>query len=152
MVEVQRWEITVPGWVPDSRLSLNGRRRAHHWRETWQLQQDAKLMVIPAIWTCDAHPRARSKMAELTMQRARVSITLVYPMRRRRDPDGLSGLAKPLLDALVEEHVIVDDDSEHVELSVRALVEPGVTETRLVIEALPPSPAGGAQGTEGEEA
>lgn len=118
--------VTIPGWVPDSRLSLNGRRRAGSWRETWRLQENAKAMMIPAIWA--------SGVWHHLMTRAHVTVEFVYPVRRRRDADNLAGLAKPLLDALVGEGVLKDDSAEFVQLTVCAVVEPGVTETRVRIE------------------
>lgn len=69
-------------------------------------------------------------------ERVSCAVTFVYPIHRRRDPDGLAGLAKPLLDALVRCLVLTDDDSEHVVLAVSAIVEPKTTETRIEITEL----------------
>lgn len=145
--EGRRWEIVVPGWVPDSRLSLNGRRkrstlrdgRGRHmpkWRETWTLEQQAKEMMWPAIWQCPTHPQSRSQMVALTLTRARVTVTFVYPIRRERDDDNGAGMAKPIVDALRDEQVIAKDDSASIELTVRNIHDPRVTETRIVVEEL----------------
>lgn len=119
-------EVVVPGWVPDSRLSLNGRLRTH-WRVLGALRSEAKTMLTVALLAAQLAP---------VTGRARVAIDFVYPRRRRRDPDGLAGLAKPLLDALVDYGVLVDDSSEDIDLAVRALTERGTTETRIRISGV----------------
>lgn len=121
--------LTIPNWVPDSCLSLNGRRRAH-WRTISQAQREAGFVMDAVLLGI------KQKRVLPYYERARVSVEFVYPLKRRRDPDGLAGLAKPLLDILVSWAVLKDDDSEHVDLTVRAVVAKGVTETRIEIEAL----------------
>jgi Holliday junction resolvase RusA-like endonuclease len=127
-----RWEIVVPGWVPDSRLSLNGRRRSMHWRQVYDLQNQAKERAIVAIWQTAAHPGGRSLVKAIDP--ARVTVRFTYPTKRRRDPDNLAAMAKPLLDSMVQEGILVDDDCEHITLTVAAEVRRGVTETRILVE------------------
>lgn len=121
-----RWEIVVDGWMPDGRLSLNGRRRTHPLRVAG-LTTDAKLVLSGFILAGPAFPVPR-------IDPAHVAITFVYPTRRRRDPDGLAGMAKPILDTLVDFGLLVDDDCEHISLTVAAEVERGVTATRIAVE------------------
>lgn len=127
------WEITIPDWVPPAELSLNGRRRGS-WRETWRLQQEVGEMVTVAIWQAPWHPHSRSRIREMTLERARVTVEFTFPRKRRRDPDGLAGRIKPILDTCVAEGLIKDDSTDHIELTIRARVEPGVTCTRITIE------------------
>lgn len=88
--------LTLPGFVPDSRLSLNGRRRkstllnakGHHmpkWLETKTLQDEAHDQLGKAMLLV---PNNRQPQ---TMERAHVAFTFVYGSERRRDPDGLAG-------------------------------------------------------------
>lgn len=125
-ISARRLDLVLRDWVPNSSLSLNGRHRTH-WRVIQMWRDDALTRVYVALQEALPFP---------WFERARVEFTFVYPTRRRRDPDGLSGLCKPCLDALVRWSVIPDDDSEHVELSVRAVVEPKVLETRISITEL----------------
>jgi Holliday junction resolvase RusA-like endonuclease len=132
--------ILIEGWVPDSDLSLNGRRRLNP-LAIWRLQEVAKTRAALAI---------RSIGLPLApLHRAAVVCTFVYPQHRRRDPDNLAGLAKPLLDACRAEGLIEDDDCEHIELTVRAIVETGCTATYIHIEPLTESnPAAESHGKE----
>jgi hypothetical protein len=126
--------LVIPDWVPDMGLSLNGRRRASPWDiRAWQ--QAAHERVTIALWQAPWHPRGRSQMPRFVY--ARVAVEFVFPVRRRRDPDNLAGLVKPCLDTLVTEGLLMDDDCDHLELSIRAVVEKGKTETRICIEGAP---------------
>ena len=107
-----------------------------HWTTTALLRREAAWHLVAALV-------ARPEAVDAWLQhecgrvagRVRVDVTFVYPTRRRRDPDGLAGLVKPLLDVLVARGLLRDDDSEHVELAVRAVTERGVTATRIRLEA-----------------
>ena len=128
MMTVLPARIVLEGWQPDRRLSLNGRARgdgANHWATRSKLTADAKALVFTGCWL---------KMRRFT--RARVTITFVYPNKRRRDPDGLAGLVKPILDGMVAAEILPDDDCEHIELTLRARVEPGRTATEIELESI----------------
>jgi len=127
VAESRGLELVLPGFVPDSRLSLNGRHRTHRYVVA-KLRGEARAILGDALLVADVQDNRLE-----FFDRAVVTFTFVYPVRRRRDPDGLAGLSKPLLDELVQWNILEDDDSEHVELSVRAIVESGVTETRISI-------------------
>ena len=66
--------------------------------------------------------------------KAKLSIVFVFGVKRRRDTDNLYGRAKHVVDAL--KPFFVDDDTEHLDLSVTALFVPGVRETRLTLESV----------------
>ncbi len=135
-----RWEIVVPGWVPDSRLGLNGRREkatpdrwGRHrpkWKETAELEGEAHGEVGKALLALANRPLQ-------PLERARVTVLFVFPNSRKRDVDNLSGRVKPCLDAIKGPNgLIVDDDMEHIELTIRAAVKSRTTETRIVVEPL----------------
>lgn len=126
------WEVTIPDWVPDSRLSLNGRRRTHPMALA-KLTTETKDI---ARWHLGSNALALFGVTDL----AHVAVRFTYPTRRRRDPDGLAGLVKPLLDVLVDVGLLIDDDCEHITLTVAAEVQKGVTATRIRVEALEPRP------------
>lgn len=107
-----RWAMTINNWVPDRRLSLNGRHDAH-WQTIKGLKNSTKKRV--ADFLADM-PQAR----RVRFGWARVTVEFEFTQRRRRDPDNLAGMVKPLLDALVEAKVLIDDDCDHIELSIRA--------------------------------
>ncbi len=111
------WNLTVEGWRPDQRLSINGRRRLHP-QQVGVLTRSAKERVMWAI---------RGELNQRPISGPYVGLTEVqirfaYKIRRRRDPDNCAGMAKPILDALVAEGLIRDDSSEHIRLVVSAEV------------------------------
>ncbi len=122
----QRLSIHLLDFTPDNHLSINGRLRTH-WTALRGYRDATKWQVLKALG--EVHHREWE-----TPEFAHVSITFVYKTRRRRDPDNLSGLCKPILDVLVSEGILKDDDAEHLMLSVTALVEKDTNETRIVIE------------------
>lgn len=137
----QAMHLVLPDFTPDNRLSLNGRRRTH-WTIVRTLQNAAKWHIVEALGTWQQQA-PETEVADWLWQdggyrfpqiQAQVTIEFVFPTQRRRDPDGLAGLAKPLLDALVSRGVLLDDDAEHVSLTVTATVSKGVHETRIMIE------------------
>ena len=113
------WSCTIDDWRPDPGLSLNGRRRLSIWTVA-KLTRQAKER---ATWAIREHEGKHPHRGHHPEQLA-VEITFGYRTQRRRDPDGLAGLAKPILDALVAEHVLLDDDSAHIDLRVRAETGP----------------------------
>lgn len=116
--------IVIPGWTPDYCLSLN-RRRNTHWRKIREAQNQAR-------WNLWAVSYGRSLPY---WDRVRVTIGFLFSVRRRRDVDGLVGLAKPLIDGLVELEIIPDDDSEHlVALTVVPSYEKGMSRTTITVE------------------
>lgn len=120
------WALRIEGWTPDNRLSLNGRRRTHP-LQVAKLTKDTKEVVVLTI-------RSRNLLKTYGVtEQANVAVVFTYPTRRRRDPDGLAGLCKPILDALVLEGLLVDDDCEHITLSVGAQVTKGETGTLIAV-------------------
>ena len=121
--------LVLDGWQPDARLSLNGRRR-NQWPVVRRLQQEAKDYVgWRVLWGW-----ALGQVASEATGPRHVTVTFVYPNRRRRDLDNLAGMAKPCLDALVDAGLLVDDDAEHCALTIAVRVEVGrrATEIRVV--------------------
>lgn len=129
--EAVPYELVVFDYVPPSDLSLNGRKRLSP-LEIHRLQEAVKERVALVL---NAHEAAGGQLPHF--DRAAVRIRFVYPQRRRRDPDNLAGLAKPILDLLRERGVLTDDDCEHITLTISALTEAGRTETDVWIEDLP---------------
>ena len=67
--------------------------------------------------------------------RVHVRLTMTPSDRRRRDPDNIAGVLKPVLDGLVDAGVLADDSAEYV-ASVTLVVEraePGRGEHRWVV-------------------
>lgn len=106
------WSITINDWVPDSRLLLNGRNRVH-WGTIKSCKERTKQVIRDFL---DGFPGS----TDVTFSHGRVAIEFEYVQKRRRDPDNLAGLVKPIMDALVEAGVLVDDDCEHVDLTIKA--------------------------------
>lgn len=129
VLPVQEWTLIIDGWRPDARLSLNGRRRTSIWTVR-QLQADAKARVG---WALREMANTVGPLPSYD-QPVMVKFTFGYARRGRRDSDGLSGLVKPCLDALVDEGILKDDDTEHVRLWVTA-VAPSPVQTEIRITA-----------------
>lgn len=127
------FQLVLSEFVPDARLSLNGRRRTH-WATISKLNQAVGFFFLQAV----QEYRRLHGGGLPHFPAARVRIEFVFPQQRRRDPDGLAGRAKPILDLLVAHKVVPDDDAAHLELEVVPLVEPGTGhETRIHVEERP---------------
>jgi hypothetical protein len=68
-------------------------------------------------------------------ERARVTLTFLFPRRTRHDPDNYAAGAKGLLDGLVGV-LIKDDDFDHMELVLRATHAPGVMAVQVQVEPM----------------
>jgi Holliday junction resolvase RusA-like endonuclease len=109
---------TIEGWLPEA--IANG---AHgHWAVKAKKLADARRH---AFWHVT---EARWKGIKT---KARLEITYVFPNRRRRDTDNLFARSKGLVDGV--KHLLVDDDTEHLELLVRAEVQHGRKATILTL-------------------
>lgn len=102
----------INDWVPDRRLGLNGRNRTH-WHVIRKCKDETKQRVRMFL---DRYPGTK----EVRFDHARVIIEFEFTQKRRRDPDNLAGLTKPIMDALVAAGILVDDDCDHVDLTIRA--------------------------------
>ncbi len=121
-----RLSINLLDFTPDNRLSINGRLRTH-WAVLRVLRDATKWQVLNALGGIH-------RQGWVAPEFAHVTITFVYKTHRRRDPDGLAGMAKPVLDILVSEGILKDDDAAHLKLDITAIVEKDTNETRIVIE------------------
>lgn len=111
--DMLRWETTIEGWVPDRRLLLNARNRTH-WQVIRKIRDLAKETVANHVQAIGLANRVGK------LSRAYVTILFEFPQRRRRDPDNLAGMVKPILDAIVQQGLLVDDDCDHIELTISA--------------------------------
>ena len=110
------WTVVIDGWRPDARLSINGRRRTNHWTVR-KLQAEAKEWTQ---WALRGAATENGGQLPKFSGLVEVKVTFCYTTHRRRDPDGLAGMVKPCLDAMVAEGILQDDDTEHVRLLVTA--------------------------------
>jgi crossover junction endodeoxyribonuclease RusA len=104
--------LVLPGIPP----ALNEYRRMHHMAQ-YQSKQEWQEKACVAAWCSVGTPVSRSWGPPA--ERARITVTFVYPDRRRRDPDNAAAGLKGILDGLVEAGIVKDDDFDHVELVVR---------------------------------
>ena len=97
-----------------------------NWRGHWAERYQAAMAYRDAVYySCvDARNRAIAS-GTLAFVRAKLSLTFVFPERRRRDRDNLLSRFKPGLDGIVASGLVVDDDAEHLEISnVDIVVDP----------------------------
>ncbi len=115
--------LLIKDWLPEPLSNVS----ADHWRKREKKLKAAQVMV----W-------ASAKQAGLVpvVGRAIVSFELVFPVKRRRDLDGLHSRIKGCLDGLVRGGWIEDDSIDHIDLRVSAVVEPGTKATRISLEAV----------------
>jgi len=84
----------------------------------------------------DARNRSGAASYWRRLPKAHVSVCYVFPDNRRRDVDNYSGQAiKPVLDALTDVGVIVDDSFQHLSVSYDARVERGQQRVELEVMA-----------------
>jgi Holliday junction resolvase RusA-like endonuclease len=115
--------VVIPDWLPaqlanGSHGHWSTRRKALEaaQRTTWAFCTNADLAGVPPT------------------TRARLTVTLVFPVHRRRDTDNLYSRVKGVVDGLVRGGWIVDDDIAHLELRVRAEVARGRKSTVIDLE------------------
>ncbi len=98
-----------------------------HWAERYQA---ARVYHDTVFYSCvDVINRAfrEGKLAftDLPFKKVKLSLTFIFPQRRRRDRDNLIARFKPGLDGIVQAGLVVDDDAEHLEISnVDIVVDP----------------------------
>jgi Holliday junction resolvase RusA-like endonuclease len=78
---------------------------------------------------------AKKRVLATVKGKAKLTIVLVFPQKRRRDQDGLVRRVKGLLDGLVKGGWLRGRRYRHLELVVRAEVRPGQKATELTLEA-----------------
>lgn len=118
--------------LPPVEYSLNWRG---HWADRYKAGQVYQSAVF---YSCvDARNKASN---DKPFDKARLNLTFVFSVARRRDRDNLLARFKPGLDAIVDAGLIVDDDAEHLEIGkVDILVNPERAPLTLInIDKLPP--------------
>lgn len=115
--------LVLENWLPEQ---LGNGPHGH-----WSVRQK-KLRVAQGVVVI--HGRQRG--LEPVVGRARVHINLVFPVKRRRDADGLHSRVKGVLDGLVRGGWLVDDSIDHIDLVVTAEVRAGEMATEITLEAV----------------
>jgi crossover junction endodeoxyribonuclease RusA len=120
--------IALPWMAPP--LSLNDRE---HWRPKAKRVKAARTEVRWAVRGTSPRP-PRVEAAEVVLHWR-------IPNRIRRDLDNLSASLKPAIDALVDEHILPDDDWTHVLLAGSRIhpPEPG-QRAAMWLEVIPKEP------------
>jgi crossover junction endodeoxyribonuclease RusA len=120
--------ITLPWRSPP--LSLNDRE---HWRPKAKKVKEIRAEVRWAVRATKPRP-PRIEAAEVVLH------WRIHD-RRRRDLDNLAATLKPAIDALVDEHVLPDDDWTHVLLAGSRIhpPEPG-QRAAMWLEVIPKEP------------
>lgn len=97
------YRLEIPG-VPPSPNASSGQ----HWgtiaRSRTKFRGDAKLLALPFV-------RARGQ----PLDRARITVTIVRRGGRPFDPDNIMALVKPVIDGIVDAHLLRDDGPRYVE-------------------------------------
>lgn len=101
-----------------------------NWRGHWREKHQAGEVYHDAVFYCCVDARNRAWLAgsdpiTFPFTRARLDLTFIFPEYRRRDRDNCLSRAKPGLDAIVHAGLLIDDDSEHLQIGkVDILVDP----------------------------
>ncbi|MDE2104304.1 MAG: hypothetical protein KGL39_44110 [Patescibacteria group bacterium] len=112
--------IVIPNWLPAA--IANG---AHgHWGDKAEKLAEGRQL---------AHTYARFFGVQPIAGKARLTAEFVFPERRRRDADNLTARLKGVIDGLRDAKVLADDDTDHLEIAVKATVVPGTRELRLTL-------------------
>ena len=100
-------------------LTANSRA---HWSVRQRVMKQDKLSVFGAL----LEKRGQLRAMGCPWDRVSIGIDFLVPVKRPRDPDNTVGLAKGVIDGLVEHGVLTGDDQEVVaDLRVSWLVVPG---------------------------
>lgn len=108
----------IEGWLP---APLTNGSRGH-----WSVYQKKLAAAQIMVWSA-----AKQANLQPIKERAIVTITLVFPVKRRRDADNCHARCKGLLDGLVRGGWLVDDSVDHIELRVVAEVRAGIKATEI---------------------
>lgn len=116
-------QLVIKDWLPDA---LTNGPRGH-----WSVYQKKLKAAQTMVWA-----EGKQQGLRPLTGRARVTITLVFGVERRRDRDGLFSRVKGVVDGLVKGGWLVDDSLKWLDLDVRAEVQKGEKRTEIVLEAL----------------
>jgi len=106
-----------------------------NWRGFWPERHKAGKVYHAAVFYCcvDARNRGYREGMSFPFTKARLNLTFVFAEQRRRDRDNLLATFKPGLDAIVDAGLLLDDDSEHLDIGkVDILVDPERTPLTLI--------------------
>ena len=106
--------------LPPAELSPNA-------RPCWADKYKAGKQYHNAVYYCcvDARNRGYREGMSFPIIKARLNLTFVFPEERRRDRDNLLASFKNGLDGIKDSGLILDDDSEHLEIgTVNIEVDP----------------------------
>jgi len=107
--------------LPPVEYSLNWRG---HWAERYKAGRDYGNAVYCEC--VDARNRGYREGMAFPIIKARLDLTFVFAEHRRRDRDNLLARFKPGQDAIVNSGLLIDDDSEYLQLGkLDILVDPG---------------------------
>lgn len=98
-----------------------------NWRGNWRGKYKDSRVYHDAVYYCcvDSRNRALAEGVALPFIKARLDLTFVFKEYRRRDLDNTLSRAKPGIDAIVAAGLLIDDDSERLEIGkVDILVDP----------------------------
>lgn len=97
-------------------------------RAGWAEKYKAGKVYHDAVFYCciDARNRGYREGMSFPFVKARLDLTFVFPEYRRRDLDNTLSKGKHGIDAIVDAGLVLDDDSEHLEIGkVDIIVDPG---------------------------
>ena len=112
--------------LPPKELSPNARP---HWSEKAEATRAYGAAVFYAL--LDARNRTGGWR---DMPHVHVTLTFVFPVKRRHDEDNLRSSWKVGYDAVVRAGVVDDDDMEHMSRSVDARTEKGMSKVVVELE------------------
>jgi len=98
-----------------------------NWRGFWPERHKGAKIYHDAVFYCcvDARNRGYREGMSFPFTQASLNLTFVFPEQRRRDRDNCLASFKPGLDAIVDAGLLLDDDTEHLEIGkVDILVDP----------------------------
>ncbi len=94
-------------WTADIRLAagdvLTSNQRLHYYARSSRVRSIREVAAATARLTRAPH-----------LTRARITITIAFPDRRRRDTHNLMPTAKAIVDGLVDAGLLPDDDHRHL--------------------------------------
>ena len=97
--------------IPPQECSPNWRG---HWAEKYQ---PARVYHDAVYYSCvDTRNRGEKEGKSFPMLHAKLDLTLVFSESRRRDKDNMLARFTPGLNAIKDAGLILDDDSEHLEI------------------------------------
>ena len=120
--------------LPPVEFSLNGSQV--HWRKKHAANLEVRETMMALLNEQGHNAKFNSREnGQNLIWRAKVTLTVTFPVKRKRDDDNLRARCKPILDSLVHWGVLADDSYENIgRPEIIPVVQRGASQTLIEVQ------------------